>query len=124
MSVKEFIDMAGWPCLSATEQKGLDDILSENHRAGSGGPSNRGGRRHFLMSLEDELNFLDSLSEQVNNGQELTVKEIHSMVEKKVGTKVVKSTTYRMLKRHGWVKEPSIKLGARKIIAGSFWHKP
>ncbi len=63
-----------------------------------------GGRRHAVMSHEEEKAFLDRWAKVAESGGVLVVPPIHAALEKKVGRTVAKSTVYRMLARHGWRK--------------------
>lgn len=65
-------------------------------------PERRGGRRHELLSLQEETLFLQGWLKKSKAGAPLTVAPIHVAFEKKVGKRVSKSTIYRMLGRHGW----------------------
>lgn len=64
----------------------------------------RGGRRRQLMSLEDEQAFLAGFAERAKEGSLLVVGDVHAALEARLGRKVAESTTYRLLKRHGWRK--------------------
>jgi transposase len=59
-----------------------------------------GGRRNCLMTHEEEEAFLSKLSIKYPDG--LDVATIHEALTAFVGKKIAKSTTYRMLDRHGW----------------------
>ena len=65
---------------------------------------NWGGRRYGYMSVEQERQFLSDFFEQASEGGILIVSEIKRAFEAKVGSKVAKTTIYRMLERHDWRK--------------------
>lgn len=62
----------------------------------------RGGRRRFLMAIEDEQRFLEPWLRDARTGQRIEVASVHIAYEQAVGHKVAKSTIYRLLARHGW----------------------
>jgi len=64
----------------------------------------RGGRRHQLMTVEQETAFLSPWVEKAAGGGVLVVPPIHAALEGAVGRRVPKSTVYRLLARHGWRK--------------------
>ena len=68
------------------------------------GKKARGGRRHQLLTPEEEVSFLASWIETAARGGVLIVPPIHAALEERVGHKVPKSTVYRLLARHGWRK--------------------
>lgn len=63
-----------------------------------------GGRRHYLMSPEEEQAFLSPWLEKAREGGVITVPPLHAALEEKLGRKLPPSTTYRLLSRHGWRK--------------------
>ena len=63
-----------------------------------------GGRRHCLMSPEEERAFLAPWLQQAKEGGVLTVPPLHAALEETLGRKIPLSTTYRLLSRHGWRK--------------------
>jgi transposase len=68
------------------------------------GKKARGGRRHQLLTPEEEASFLAPWIETAARGGVLVVPPIHAALEERVGHKVPKSTVYRLLARHGWRK--------------------
>ena len=64
----------------------------------------RGGRRRQLMTLQEEQAFLAGFAERAKEGSLLVVGDLHAALEAQLGRKVAESTTYRILKRHGWRK--------------------
>ncbi len=69
-----------------------------------GDQDRRGGRRRELLSLEEEVRFVQGWIHQAKQEDALAVALIHAALEKKVGKRVPRSTIYRMLRRHGWPK--------------------
>jgi hypothetical protein len=69
-----------------------------------------GGRRHCAMTIEEEREFLAQWTEKATIGGVLTVPPIHVALVKRLGRDIPKSTTYRLLARHGWRKvQPDTK---------------
>jgi len=64
----------------------------------------KGGRYRSYLAAEEEEAFLASFAPQAGIGGILDVGKVHRALEKKVGGKVARFTTYRMLHRHGWRK--------------------
>lgn len=64
----------------------------------------RGGRNRAYLTPSEEVEFLDGYAEEAGAGTVLVVTEIHTALEKHLGKTIAPSTTYRMLKRHGWRK--------------------
>jgi len=64
----------------------------------------RGGRKHCLMSLDEESAFLSQFEQEGSQGGILVVGKIKSGLEQHLGRPVHKTTIYRMLHRHGWRK--------------------
>lgn len=64
----------------------------------------RGGRRRQLMTVAEEAAFLADFAAQAKAGSILVVPGLHAALERRLGRSVALSTTYRMLKRHGWRK--------------------
>lgn len=66
---------------------------------------NRGrARGNAHLTLDEEKDLLASLLKRAQGGQLITVRHVHAAVCESVGTAVDLSTTYRLLKRHGWRK--------------------
>lgn len=63
-----------------------------------------GGRRHQLMSIEEEKEFLAPWLAQAKNGSMLVVSPIRAALAQKLGRSVSASVIYRLLNRHGWRK--------------------
>lgn len=66
--------------------------------------SERGGRYHQNLSLEDETALLRKFEERAERGQVLVVAEVKAAYEAVVRHAVAESTVYRLLARHGWRK--------------------
>jgi hypothetical protein len=69
----------------------------------------RGGRRRWLLTLEEECNLLRRVREEAWPDSTLEFRTVHQAVEKEAGRRVDAAFVHRMLKRHGW--------GRRAIIA-------
>lgn len=69
-----------------------------------------GGRRHCVMTMEEEREFLAQWIAKATMGGVLTVPPIHAALAEHLGRDFPMSTTYRMLARHGWRKvQPDTK---------------
>lgn len=81
-------------------------VQSEYFRKGSSAliGAGRGGRHKQNLTQEQENELLAPYFEKAESGGILVVSEIKADYEKEFGSKVPKSTVYRMLKRHGWRK--------------------
>lgn len=64
----------------------------------------RGGRYRANLDLIEEAELLQPFIVKALAGQIATAKKIHSAMEERIGRKIAISTTYRLLKRHGWRK--------------------
>jgi transposase len=64
----------------------------------------RGGRKRYIMTLEEEAAFLKQFEDKAGQGELLVVNEIKAALEKHLGRSVHKTTVYRILSRHGWRK--------------------
>lgn len=81
--------------------------------------SKKGGRNNCILSIEEEKEFIKKFESKAKQGGIIEVSKIHKAYEEKVGKKVAKSTTYRMLDRHNWrkiVPRPSHPKGNDKVI--------
>jgi hypothetical protein len=63
-----------------------------------------GGRRHCVMSIEQEDEFLAKWEAKAADGGVLTVLPIHADLVDHLGHDCPMSTTYRLLARHDWRK--------------------
>jgi len=66
--------------------------------------SARGGRRRFLMTIEDEQVFMKALESKALQGQILSYLDIKKLVEKKIGKTVSDDFIWDLFKRNGWTK--------------------
>lgn len=64
----------------------------------------RGGRRHELMTLEEEREFLTPWAQLARTGNMLVVSPLRAALSQKLGRIVKASVVYRLLERHGWRK--------------------
>lgn len=64
----------------------------------------RGGRRHALLSEEQETQLLSAFASTAGQGGVVEASVLRRAYEEKVGEKVAKSTVYRLLARQGWRK--------------------
>jgi transposase len=56
------------------------------------------------MTEEEEASFLEEWHKKSVAGTIVTIPELHAALSQRLGKKIPFSTTYRMLKRHGWRK--------------------
>jgi len=69
-----------------------------------------GGRRRFILSSDEEREFLSAWESNAMSGGVLSVLPIHAAFVERLGYNIPLSTTYRMLARHGWRKvQPDTK---------------
>jgi transposase len=80
--------------------------VSQYNRRGPQGleRQGRGGRRWAYLSWEEEATFLTSLQERAQQGQILTVCQIHRQLCQRAGKEVSLGYLYRLLHRHHWRK--------------------
>lgn len=64
----------------------------------------RGGRRHELMTAEEEREFLAPWAQLASTGNMLVVSPLRAALSQKLGRTVRASVVYRLLERHGWRK--------------------
>ncbi len=64
--------------------------------------SERGGRHHQNLTIEEEDRFLSPFLESARSGGVIIMTEMKKAYEKLIGRKVPKSTIYRLLERHDW----------------------
>jgi len=63
-----------------------------------------GGRRHALMSMEEEKAFLSPWLEQAGDGGIVVVSPLRAALAQRIGHPVAASVVYRLLARHRWRK--------------------
>ncbi len=87
-------------------QQTVHNLISDYNRNGPAVLSKpgRGGRYRAKLTLVEEVEFLEPFITKALTGQVATAKEIHAALEVRVGHQVDRSTTYRLLNRHGWRK--------------------
>ncbi|MBF0371331.1 MAG: winged helix-turn-helix domain-containing protein [Magnetococcales bacterium] len=84
----------------------VHNLISQYNRHGPDaltGPG-KGGRYRANLSLDEEESFLSPFKTKALAGQIATAKEIHIALEDRIGRAAHISSTYRLLKRHGWRK--------------------
>ena len=65
---------------------------------------NWGGRRHALLTIEEEAEFLAPWLEQARAGGMLVVSPLRAALAQRLGKPVKASVVYRLLARQGWRK--------------------
>lgn len=82
-------------------------IWSEYNREGKQSllVKDRGGRRNYHLSPDEEKIFLSPFFKKAEKDKFLIVAEVKAAYEKMVEKDVPKSTIYRLLSRHGWKKQ-------------------
>lgn len=84
----------------------------------------RGGRRHELMSVEAERDFLAPWAQLASAGNLLVVSPLRAALAQKLGKKVSASVVYRLLERHGWRKvAPDTRHPKSDMQAQEDWKK-
>jgi transposase len=88
---------------------------------------NRGKvRGHAYLSLQQEEAFLKPFLQRAMKGELITVRDIHTALQKKLGSNVHAVTTYRLLARHHWRKavpkprHPNADVDAQEAFKASF----
>lgn len=66
--------------------------------------TSHGGRRHALMSLEEERAFLAPWEQASLDGSMLVASPLRAALSQELGRPVAASVVYRMLERHEWRK--------------------
>lgn len=69
----------------------------------------RGGRRNYYLSREEETMLLSPFFKKAEKNEGLVVEEVKMAYENMIGKTVPKSTIYRLLKRHGWQRKSTKK---------------
>jgi len=82
-------------------------IVESYNKAGAQGIkyTKRGGRRRFLLSVEEEALLLAAIEQQAAKGLIKTASDIRAMVERKVGKKVSDDYLWDLFNRNGWKKK-------------------
>ena len=87
-------------------------------------PPARGGRRHELMSVEEERDFLAPWAQLAAAGNMLVVSPLRAALAQRLGKKVSASVVYRLLERHGWRKvAPDTRHPKSDMEAQEDWKK-
>lgn len=81
----------------------------------------RGGRRRQLMTIDEEVKFLDLFAQKAKEGSILVVNEIKEALEKRLGRLVHKTTVYRMLHRHDWRKISPRPVHPKQVLESRRW---
>jgi transposase len=71
---------------------------------GNGQRQRRGGRRRQNMSVKQEQEVLAPFLDRARNGGILVVGQVKAEIEATLGRKMVLSSVYNLLHRHGWRK--------------------
>lgn len=79
--------------LKKYSEEGLEAISSKHYKA---------NRRN--MSVEEEAAFLESYTQQGEEGHVIDIREIEAAYKEKVGHSISCAQIYRVLHRHGWRK--------------------
>lgn len=66
---------------------------------------NRGGRRNYHLTKDEEMLFLEPFFKEAALGTPLNVNEIKDAYEAHINKTVPKSTIYRILSRNGWKRK-------------------
>jgi transposase len=96
------------------------------HESTAGAPPRRkwGGRRHALMSLEEEEAFLAPWLEQARTGGMVVVSPLRAALAQHLGRPVAASVVYRLLARRGWRKvAPDTRHPKNDPVAQEEWKK-
>lgn len=66
--------------------------------------SNKGGRYHFNLTMEEEIEFLAPYLDKAGRRGNFTIKDIKAALEKRLRRKVALASVYNMLHRNNWRK--------------------
>jgi hypothetical protein len=95
--------------LGISERTVFRDRSSIRHQD-EGSRNTWGGRRHYIMTIEEERDFLRTWEVRTNEEGVLSVPPVHATLVERLGRSIPMSTTYRLLARHGWLKvQPDTK---------------
>ena len=90
--------------LGISERTVFRNRNSIRHQTEEGKRNTWGGRRHYIMTMEEERDFLRTWEEKANQGGMFSVPPIHAALVERLGRSIPISTTYRLLARQGWRK--------------------
>ena len=76
----------------------------ESGTASSSRRRNWGGRRHSLLTFDEEVEFLKPWAEQAREAGILVLSPIRAALAQRIGHPVKASVVWRLLARHGWRK--------------------
>ena|ERR1039458_5902373 len=82
----------------------LQSGFRRRHDASGENRQEWGGRRHSLMTEEEERDFLRPWAEKAVAGGVLVLSPIRAALSQRLGHKVGAAFVYRLLARHGWRK--------------------
>jgi transposase len=89
-----------------------------------GKAKNWGGRRHALLSVAEEEEFLSEWLEPARKGGVLVVSPLRAALGQRLGQPVKSSVVYRLLARHGWRKvAPDTRHPKSDMQAQAEWKK-
>jgi transposase len=76
----------------------------ESGRVSARSQRNWGGRRHSLLTFDEEVEFLKPWGEQARQAGILVLSPIRAALAQRVGHPIKASVVWRLLARHGWRK--------------------
>lgn len=77
------------------------DFRKAGNASSVGGRERRGGRRHAILSLEEERLFMQRWQQDHKEGV-VEIAAVHIALEEKIGRSVSRPTVLRLVKRHNW----------------------
>ncbi|MFM2315294.1 MAG: hypothetical protein RLZZ04_4570 [Cyanobacteriota bacterium] len=91
---------------TGTTLRTVHQVISDYNRKGVAAieTPGKGGRRTSYLTTEQEKTFLAELEPKAKRGEITTKAEVKAAFEQKIGTKVHKTTIYRLIKRNDWRK--------------------
>jgi transposase len=91
---------------TGTSVSTVHNVISTYNRLGVAAVETpgKGGRRSEYLTVEEEREFLQPFFERAAKGEIATASQIKHEFEKRIGSKVHKTTIYRLLERHQWRK--------------------
>lgn len=112
----------GWAC----QMRRCFILKHSTLEAGQSRPEPKQGkvRNRAYLKEEEEAEFLAQFTEKAEQAGMLIVGEIRQALEKKLGHKTSKATTYNLLHRHGWRKlSPDKRHPKADVVAQEDWKK-
>jgi len=102
----------------------LQQRLRESIGTSPPGRRRWGGRRHALLTFQEEEEFLAPWVQQAAAAGVLVVSPLRAALAERLGRKVAASVVYRLLARHGWRKlSPDTKHPKSDPVAQAEWKK-